>query len=90
MASHASGALWSQLYVLKDRGYMRNALERAWAAGMKTLVFTVDMPIPGSRYRDNRSGMCRAARHPATISPGLHPSALGDERRAGGQTPVVW
>ncbi len=30
---------------------MRNALERAWAAGMKTLVFTVDMPIPGSRYR---------------------------------------
>lgn len=24
---------------------------------MKTLVFTVDMPIPGSRYRDNRSGM---------------------------------
>ncbi len=29
VASHASGALWSQLYVLKDRGYMRNALERA-------------------------------------------------------------
>ncbi|EPN4117011.1 FMN-dependent L-lactate dehydrogenase LldD [Klebsiella pneumoniae] len=57
VASHASGALWSQLYVLKDRGYMRNALERTWAAGMKTLVFTVDMPIPGSRYRDNRSGM---------------------------------
>ncbi|HFD2957757.1 TPA: FMN-dependent L-lactate dehydrogenase LldD [Klebsiella pneumoniae] len=57
VASHASGALWSQLYVLKDRGYMRNALERAWAAGMKTLAFTVDMPIPGSRYRDNRSGM---------------------------------
>nr|WP_279509574.1 FMN-dependent L-lactate dehydrogenase LldD [Klebsiella variicola] len=57
VASQASGALWSQLYVLKDRGYMRNALKRAWAAGMKTLVFTVDMPIPGSRYRDNRSGM---------------------------------
>ncbi|HFT3187778.1 TPA: FMN-dependent L-lactate dehydrogenase LldD [Klebsiella variicola] len=57
VASQASGALWSQLYVLKDRGYMRNALERAWAAGMKTLVFTADMPIPGSRYRDNRSGM---------------------------------
>ena len=57
VASQASGALWSQLYVLKDRGYMRNALERAWAAGTKTLVFTVDRPIPGSRYRDNRSGM---------------------------------
>lgn len=53
----ATGELWSQLYVIKDRGYMRNAMERAWAAGMKTLVFTVDMPVPGSRYRDNRSGM---------------------------------
>jgi L-lactate dehydrogenase (cytochrome) len=47
----AKGELWSQLYVLKDRGYMRNALERAWAAGMKTLVFTVDLPVAGSRYR---------------------------------------
>jgi len=57
VARGASGELWSQLYVLRDRGYMRNALERAWAAGMKTLVFTVDMPVPGSRYRDRRSGM---------------------------------
>ena len=57
VARGADGELWSQLYVLKDRGFMRNALERSWAAGMKSLVFTVDMPVPGSRYRDNRSGM---------------------------------
>lgn len=57
VAQGATGELWSQLYVIKDRGYMRNAMDRAWAAGMKTLVFTVDMPVPGSRYRDNRSGM---------------------------------
>ncbi|HFW4743364.1 TPA: FMN-dependent L-lactate dehydrogenase LldD [Escherichia coli] len=57
VARHADGQLWSQLYVLRDRGYMQNALERAWTAGMKTLVFTVDMPVPGSRYRDNHSGM---------------------------------
>ena len=57
VAEGADGELWSQLYVLKDRGYMRNALERSWAAGMKTLVFTVDMPTPGSRYRDRHSGM---------------------------------
>ncbi|WP_353979714.1 FMN-dependent L-lactate dehydrogenase LldD [Salinicola endophyticus] len=57
VAAGASGELWSQLYVLKDRGFMQNALERAWAAGMKTLVFTVDMPLPGSRYRDRHSGM---------------------------------
>ncbi len=49
--------IWFQLYVLKDRGFMENALERAWAAGIRTLVFTVDMPVPGARYRDAHSGM---------------------------------
>jgi len=49
--------MWFQLYVLKDRGFMRNALERAKAAGVTTLVFTVDMPVPGARYRDAHSGM---------------------------------
>ncbi|MFN7106608.1 MAG: FMN-dependent L-lactate dehydrogenase LldD [Brevundimonas sp.] len=49
--------MWFQLYVLRDRGFMRNALERAKAAGVKTLVFTVDMPTPGARYRDAHSGM---------------------------------
>ncbi|MBO6849083.1 MAG: FMN-dependent L-lactate dehydrogenase LldD [Marinobacter sp.] len=49
--------MWFQLYVLKDRGFMKNALERARAAGVKTLVFTVDMPVPGARYRDAHSGM---------------------------------
>lgn len=50
-------AMWFQLYVLRDRGFMKNALERAWAAGVRTLVFTVDMPVPGARYRDRHSGM---------------------------------
>lgn len=49
--------MWFQLYVLRDRGFMRNALERAKAAGCSTLVFTVDMPTPGARYRDAHSGM---------------------------------
>lgn len=49
--------MWFQLYVLRDRGFMKNALERAKAAGVKTLVFTVDMPTPGARYRDAHSGM---------------------------------
>ncbi|KQQ55712.1 alpha-hydroxy-acid oxidizing enzyme [Pseudomonas sp. Leaf127] len=49
--------MWFQLYVLKDRGFMKNALERARAAGVTTLVFTVDMPVPGARYRDAHSGM---------------------------------
>ncbi|WP_413991514.1 FMN-dependent L-lactate dehydrogenase LldD [Labrys okinawensis] len=53
----SSRPIWFQLYVLRDRGFMRNALERAQAAGINTLVFTVDMPTPGARYRDPHSGM---------------------------------
>jgi L-lactate dehydrogenase (cytochrome) len=47
---------WFQLYVLKDRGFMRDLLARAKAAGCPVLVFTVDLPTPGARYRDVRSG----------------------------------
>lgn len=57
VAPHMSRPMWFQLYVLKDRGFMKNALERAKAAGVTTLVFTVDMPVPGARYRDAHSGM---------------------------------
>ncbi|WP_068878110.1 MULTISPECIES: L-lactate dehydrogenase [unclassified Phenylobacterium] len=51
---------WFQLYMLKDRGYMRELLQRAKAAGSPVLVFTVDLPTPGSRYRDIRSGFSGA------------------------------
>ena len=47
---------WFQLYVLKDRGYMRELVRRAKAAGCPVLVLTVDLPVPGARYRDVRSG----------------------------------
>lgn len=57
VASQTGQSIWFQLYVLKDRGFMKNALERAQAAGVKNLVFTVDMPTPGARYRDAHSGM---------------------------------
>ena len=54
---HVGQPVWFQLYVLKDRGFMRHALERAQALGVTKLVFTVDMPLPGARYRDAHSGM---------------------------------
>lgn len=57
VAPAMSRPMWFQLYVLRDRGFMRNALERAKAAGCSVLVFTVDMPTPGARYRDAHSGM---------------------------------
>jgi L-lactate dehydrogenase (cytochrome) len=49
-------APWFQLYILKDRGYMRELLRRARAAASPVLVLTVDLPMPGARYRDVRSG----------------------------------
>src|SRR5277367_5744567 len=49
--------LWFQLYMLRDRGFMRDLLARVKEAGCSTLVFTVDMPVPGIRYRDMHSGM---------------------------------
>ena len=57
VAPRINRPMWFQLYVLRDRGFMQNALERAKAAGCSTLVFTVDMPVPGARYRDAHSGM---------------------------------
>ncbi|MBB6122992.1 L-lactate dehydrogenase [Sphingobium subterraneum] len=48
---------WFQLYMIRDRAYMRDLIARVVAAGAQTLVFTVDMPLPGVRYRDARSGL---------------------------------
>lgn len=48
---------WFQLYVIRDRGFMKDMLARALAAGCDTLFLTVDMPAPGPRYRDRRSGL---------------------------------
>jgi L-lactate dehydrogenase (cytochrome) len=48
---------WFQLYMIRDRAFMADLLDRAWTAGCRTLVFTVDMPAPGVRHRDARAGM---------------------------------
>jgi len=57
VSNQVTKPIWFQLYVLRDRGFMKNVLDRAIEAGVDTLVFTVDMPVPGARYRDAHSGM---------------------------------
>jgi L-lactate dehydrogenase (cytochrome) len=52
---------WFQLYVLKDRSYTKDLLDRAKAAGSPVLLLTVDLPTPGARYRDVRSGFTGAS-----------------------------
>ncbi len=60
VAAAASQPFWFQLYMIRDRGYLRELLAQAVAAQCSALVFTVDMPVPGSRYRDVRSGVTGA------------------------------
>jgi L-lactate dehydrogenase (cytochrome) len=50
---------WFQLYMMRDRVFMRELLARAVEAGCSTLMFTVDMPVAGARYRDYRTGLNR-------------------------------
>jgi L-lactate dehydrogenase (cytochrome) len=60
VAAAAQRPFWFQLYMIRDRGFMRELLAQAVAAECSALVFTVDMPVPGSRYRDMRSGVTGA------------------------------
>jgi L-lactate dehydrogenase (cytochrome) len=48
---------WFQLYMLRDRALVQTLLERVWASGCRTLLFTVDLPLAGMRHRDTRHGL---------------------------------
>lgn len=61
VAAGTSRPFWFQLYMIRDRAFMRDLLVKAREAGCSTLVFTVDMPVPGTRYRDYRSGLAGAS-----------------------------
>ena len=49
--------LWFQLYIVKDRGFVSAMIEQAKEAGAGALLLTVDLAVPGTRYRDYRSGL---------------------------------
>lgn len=61
VAKAATRPFWFQLYMTRDRGFMRELLQEAVELQCSTLVFTVDMPVPGSRYRDVHSGLAGAS-----------------------------
>ncbi|KPF93665.1 lactate dehydrogenase [Novosphingobium sp. AAP83] len=61
VAKAAAKPFWFQLYMTRDRGFMRELLQEAVELNCSTLVFTVDMPVPGSRYRDYHSGLAGAS-----------------------------
>ena len=53
--ARAERGFWFQLYFVRDRGFVEAMIERAKAAGCSALVLTVDLAVPGSRYRDARA-----------------------------------
>jgi len=57
VAAAVAKPFWFQLYVMKDRGFVRALIERAIAAKCSALVLTVDLQILGQRHRDVRNGM---------------------------------
>lgn len=60
----AAKPFWFQLYMLRDRAVMEELLGRAQAAGCSALLFTVDLPVGGARYRDIRRGFADGAGPP--------------------------
>ncbi len=56
IATLTTGPKWFQLYVWKDRGLVKEMMDRAREAGYKALILTVDFPIAGNRERDPRNG----------------------------------
>ena len=80
--AQGSVAPWFQLYMLKDRGYMQALLGRAKALGCPVLVFTVDLPTPGARYRDVRSGFTGSSGVSGAVNQALdglaHPAWMWD------------
>jgi L-lactate dehydrogenase (cytochrome) len=57
VARAVAAPFWFQLYVMKDRGFIRALIERASAAKCSALVLTVDLQVLGQRHCDIRNGM---------------------------------
>ena len=57
VVSVTSKPFWFQLYVMKDRGFVENLIERAKAANCSALILTLDLQILGQRHKDIQNGL---------------------------------
>ena len=62
LAPHLGADAWFQMYPPRDEGIRMDMLDRARAAGFKTLVLTVDVPVASRRERQTRSGLTQPPR----------------------------
>ncbi|ETR77015.1 L-lactate dehydrogenase [Afipia sp. P52-10] len=57
VAANVDKPFWFQLYVMRDRGFCKELIERAVAAKCSALVLTVDLQILGQRHMDIKNGL---------------------------------
>jgi L-lactate dehydrogenase (cytochrome) len=57
IAAHTSKPFWFQLYMMRDRDFMRRLIERAKQAQCSALVLTLDLQILGQRHKDIKNGL---------------------------------
>lgn len=57
VAAATTKPFWFQIYIMRDRGFTRSLLERAWQAGCRTLVLTMDLPLQAQRHKDVKNGL---------------------------------
>ena len=57
VAAHSSTPFWFQLYVMRDRDFIRRLVDRAREAKCSALMITLDLQIMGQRHKDVRNGL---------------------------------
>ncbi len=57
VAANSDAPFWFQLYVMRDRDFIRRLVERARAANCSALMITLDLQIMGQRHKDVRNGL---------------------------------
>ena len=57
LAANSAAPFWFQLYVMRDRDFIRRLVERARAANCSALMITLDLQIMGQRHKDVRNGL---------------------------------
>lgn len=75
IGAHTAGTKWFQIYVWKDRGVVKEFIQRCKASGYKALVLTVDVQTSGQRERDLRNGFTLPPRFTLSslVDMGMHP-----------------
>jgi len=70
IAKVATGPLWFQLYVVDDRAFVKDLIQKVEAQGCKAIAITVDTPVSGARDRQERAHF--------KLPDGLHPPYMID------------